>query len=558
MRRRLGTVLLVVAVALGTFLLLRGGRSDLNTGSDAVTRTDATAGRSDVASLRGTSDAAAPSAVPTDEREAAADSEEGPVRPVRGVVLDGEGRPLAEAHVFLLPKGVPGWSEKEAQSAGLPRTRTGEDGGFDLGALETTGRWLGVLADGHLPAHLDGDRLDEELAVQLASGPLVHVTVVGPDDGPLEMDTSLLLQPAGDAWDWPAPDGAWAFQLEAAVAERTREAWVPVATHDAVTVEADYRHVDPIVEPEVITVIPPGDAAFRILPSCVIDFRVLDAATGAPLPVGFCYWLLLDGEIQTGGGRSVSGGEMHVAYRLPPAPYTAIVEALGYLRAEVPVAGLARYGDRSTVEVALERDLALASLRVSIPVLATLPKVAGPEGGLHAPPAFSLWMRSQAMARSYVQKMKPEEASVWGGLAGTSRRESDTDYVFEAVPAGETVLLVAEWRSHQVAVLSGVAFPAGKTNAVVAALEPGIVFAVQSLDVEGTTIQELTVRHPVHGELPAYWTRGGSAAWLDPGEKPEPDWTLGPYPGPEIEVVTVDDEGRTRTHRIRLDEDAAR
>ena len=555
MGRRLGTVALVVAVALGAFLLLRPGRSDRDAGPAAVTRTEATDERPDVASLRGTSDAAVPCAVPTDATEAAADPAKGPARPVRGVVLDGEGRPLAEARVFLLPKGVPGWSEKEARSAGLPHTRTGKDGRFDLGALETTGRWLGVLADGHLPTHLDGDRLDEELAIRPASGPLVHVTVVGPDDGPLELDTSLFLQPEGEAWDWPAPDEAWAFRLEAVVAGRTREAWVPVATRGAVIVEADYRHVDWIVEPDEITVVPPGDAAFRVLPSCVIDFRVLDAASGAPLPVGFHYWLLLEGELRTGGGRSVPGGEMRLSYRLPPAPYTASVEALGYLRAEVPVAGLARHGDRTTVEVALERDPSLASLRVSIPVLATLPKVAGPEGGLHAPPAFFLWRRSQAMAGSYVQKMRPEDAPAWGGLAGASRRESDTDTVFEAVPAGETVLLVAEWQSSQVAVLSGVAFPAGKTNAVVAALEPGISFAVESLDVEGATIQELTVRHPVHGELPTYFTRGGSSTWDDPGGEPDPAWTLGPYPGPEIEVVTVDDEGRTRSHRLRLDEE---
>ena len=64
----------------------------------------------------------------------------------------------------------------------------------------------------------------------------------------------------------------------------------------------------------------------------------------------------------------------------------------------------------------------------------------------------------------------------------------------------------------------------------------------------------MTVRHAVYGELPTYWTTHSASSWLDPGDEADPSWTIGPYPGPAIEVVVRDASGETKTHVFRLEE----
>lgn len=452
---------------------------------------------------------------------------------VRGVVRSTEGAPLANAQVFLIRKDV-------ADSWG---TMTDADGRFDLGPKDPRGRWLGAVCEGHLPAHLDGDDLppDGECELVLEPGPLVRVRVSDGRRGALALDTTIFVVNEVEGHLTPKPGEIVHVQREVVVPAGQREASVRVGTRSPLRLEARYDHVCPVVEPEEVVLRPPGEAAFTVRPSCVIDVTVVDAETGEPLDRGFGYELLQGGKMVASRSTGAPGGRLPMQYRLKPGTYELQAFALGYRRHPGQTVELADYGDVADVSVRLEADPTVGHLRISIPALSGLPRREAADGTSSAPPARLLWRMG---------------ASAWQGtLPGARTRENDTDYLFTYVPEGEIDLLVAEETSDLAAFVAGIRVQGGRTETVVVDLRPGIRFVASSLWSADRWPRVVHVRHPVYGGLPVWALTPSSAYWAEAGTVPGKGLEIGPYPGPAVDVTSVFEGGEEMRSTVRAEED---
>lgn len=552
MRRRSLVVLLLLAAVLAwwvlPWVLSRGG--EYEPAPSPVSRDGRPAGAvEEVAVLRGAAPSpAGVSPVVTAER----DPTTGPApRRLAGVVRDREGGGVGEATVFLLSKG-----DAEGPAA---RTETDENGRFDLGRQDPRGHWIGAVQAGHLPAHLDGDALEQdgELELVLEPGPEVRVTLSDGEGGSLELDTRIRVTADGEARDWPRPDEAWAVKREAVIPPGSRQVRLRIGTRGPVRILASYRNVMPVLEPHFPRFdAPPAHVAFTVRPSCVLDITILDDESGEPLDRGFDYRLMRGDTVATGGSTTLAGGRITMAYRLPPGTYVFQAWANGYRRHEGSTVVLQEFGERAEVEVRLERDPTLGSLRVSIPVLARLPTIPSHDGTPRAPPANFLFERPSFLG-PYTWAPDPDERhGAWGGLRGEKTRESDTDYLFTFVPAGEVSLLVMERISGRAAFAARVRITAGRTETVTIDLEPGLLVPVDRYVSEEGTTRSFLVRHPVFGVLPTCSSVSGyvSSLW-QPGAVPGRTARIGPYPGPTLEIVVEDEAGETTTHAVRAQDD---
>jgi len=204
------------------------------------------------------------------------------------------------------------------------------------------------------------------------------------------------------------------------------------------------------------------------------------------------------------------------------------------------------------VEVALERDPTRGNLRISIPILPELPRRATRDGGTYTARAFFYWKRSASLAHPWEAAWG--EPGAWGGLDGDIRHENDTDYLFEGVPAGDVALLVGERASGRVAYVPRITIRGGHTDTTTVDLWPGIFVDPAVLIPAEGTCRSFTVRHPVHGDLPAFSHVPGVSTFFPPGKVPFREGRLGPFPGPEIEVEVILEDGEVVTRTFRAPE----
>jgi hypothetical protein len=226
------------------------------------------------------------------------------------------------------------------------------------------------------------------------------------------------------------------------------------------------------------------------------------------------------------------------------------VRATGYVPRESDRVVLSKPGEEAVVEVHLERDPTRGNLRVILPILAELPHRPTGTGESQAAPASFLWMRPNSLAAQWERDFGIKDE--WGMLDGDCRRESDTDYLFEGVPAGEVALLAVETVSGRVALVTGIRIRGGHTDTTTVSLEEGVRFDPKAVIPPDGTCRRFHVRHPQYGELPTWSWSASQSFWLEPGEVPGLDHALGPYPGPRIEVVVDLADGTTKTTTIRL------
>ena len=487
------------------------------------------------AMLQGTEAPRAGTEAPAAELENESRTDRSP-RVLRGVVRSAEGTELEGADVFILRKD-------EGESW---QTLTAGDGRFDLRLKDARGAWIGAALEGYLPAYRDGDDLSPEgeieLEFELEPGPVVRVRVSDGRRGALALDTTIFVTSEIDAALPPALGVALRIQREVVVPAGEHEVGFCVGTRARIHLEAVYGNVRPIVEPQEVLLEPPGEAVFTVRPSCGLDIEVVDAATGQPLDRGFHYSLLQDGKLVTGGALRLPGGRMQMAYRLKPGRYEIEVWALGYRRRAGPGIELADYGEEAEVSVRLEPDPTLGHLRVSIPALGRLPRLENQDGTTYPPPARLLWRRAGG--------------GTWGPLGGASRRETDADYLFTYVPEGEVDLLVAEEVSNLAAFAQGIRIRALETETVVVDLYPGIRFEASESWPADRQPEAFEVRHPTYGVLPV-WSLTSSTMYVQeqPGSVPGTGLQIGPYPGPEIEVVSTFAGGEAVRRTLHAEED---
>src|SRR5204862_6826925 len=131
-----------------------------------------------------------------------------------GVCIDEQGQPLAEATVYVVPKGMPGSDELRS-----PHGVTGESGRFAIPGAAASGAWVCAVKDGFLPAHLDGDALGGGSALHLVmtAGREVVVTVSSSGPEGLPADVWAAPVPQQGALKFPAPDTPWKTDARAVV-----------------------------------------------------------------------------------------------------------------------------------------------------------------------------------------------------------------------------------------------------------------------------------------------------------------------------------------------------
>ncbi len=549
--RRVVLASLALASCISWFAI--GGKgADVRPGTDRVRTEGSTSeatrleGRTPVEG-EGSVSNAAPSSGPATTEEAGGSTPTGGV-PCRGVVVDAAGQPLAGATVFVVPKIG---RARGAEPEDPPHQTTGADGTWDLGRRVLAGHWVGAVAKGHLPAYVDGDAPGaSSLRLEMRDGPLLGVRVVNADGSAPEFGSRIEVV-AAHGVAWPRPGEAWNVEQEFELAPGTSYVSVPSSSTSPVRIEVGYDHLWWNVDPENMVVDPPQDpVVFTLSRSGVIVFHVSDASTHDPLPRGFSYALLHpDGRLLWGGSTALAGGELRLNLGIRPGVYSARVWAMGYHVRETGPIFVPAPGDEARVEVSLEPDETLGTLRVRIPVLAELPRrKLAMEAGTYAAPASFLFRRPAALASEGERTFGTP--STWGDLAGKMERESDTEYVFRYVPPGEVTLFVCEVVSGRSAIVPSVQIPRGGSDSVNVSLEPGVFVDVdRALPAEGAC-RAFHVRHPAGGEL-GIWRLGTTTSWSeDPGTVPDRGERLGPYPGPWVEVEVERDDGSSRSVRF--------
>jgi hypothetical protein len=103
-----------------------------------------------------------------------------------------------------------------------------------------------------------------------------------------------------------------------------------------------------------------------------------------------------------------------------------------------------------------------------------------------------------------------------------------------------------------VALVTGLRIRGARTDTTTIALGEGIRFDPKDVIPTDGTCRSLRIRHALHGELPTWSWGAAESYWLEPGKVPPLDRPIGPYPGPQIEVEMVMEDGATNRKPIPL------
>ena len=275
-------------------------------------------------------------------------------------VIDGAGRPVGLARVAVEPRPLRiednSWRQqfREPIPGGTPATAaavSGADGAAVLAGIPPGAFRLRVTAAafGIHEEELRIDRAGEEAArtVVLLSSSTLEGAVLGPDGAPLPGAVVLGGGCAATA------DGAGRYRLEG----------LPPGSHE-ISVRAGGALHRAIA---FVRVPGPRNLDLRLEGGCVLEGRVVDDATGAPVPGAsvFFHATIVSGMQRSASfGREVASGgdgEFLVEGIPPSLPYVLEVEAAGFLRdflwtaAVFPPHYRFASGDRLRVEVRLRR-----------------------------------------------------------------------------------------------------------------------------------------------------------------------------------------------------------
>ena len=271
---------------------------------------------------------------------------------LRGLVRGVDGRGLAGAEIYLLPKTLGGDERVDVA------TSTDADGRWALPDVDPRGQWIGARADACVPAFADGDAWRGE-AIVLAPPAGRRVVIHLEDERgevPPGAEAVLTPPPRSGTFSYPAPGRRPSFSLTRSF-DGVSPLSVRLPTEGPVMVVPSVP--GHLVTPREVTLQPETAAAsFRAARACTLSVHLLDADSGAPL-AGPARILLLD--LATGrtviAADGVESFARDVTKRgIAPGHYTVLVDREGYQ----PIAGgdvrLAGPGAEAALEVRLAPD----------------------------------------------------------------------------------------------------------------------------------------------------------------------------------------------------------
>lgn len=534
MRLRRAMLGLVFLALVGAAAILLLGDSRVDGHPPPTSREEARSESPGPVRLEGGGDATRPPRVPGEDVAPTARAGEAARRDLHGIVRAGDGAPIAGAVVYVADKFA---SEPEKEET-FRRVTTDAEGRWRLDGVVVRGHWIRAVADGYLPADLDGDLppTKRTIVFELEPGPEIRVTVTTYDGKPLEHTFYVYVRNGEWGRCPPGPDGSLEFRMRADIAPGEREARFRLCTRSEVEVHGHYPHGDHYVEPSHQRIRPPrADVRILVVKRCVLDLRVIDAASGAPLPRRLRVRLGADTRYEHGGRTKEADGRYREYVRVPIGTYRLRVEAVGFRTHDDSEVTFTRPGEVVSVEVRMERDPTVGDLRVSLPILPTLP----PE-----PTFYEKGPRPQAR---FLYLVPGDAGRVWADTWGEPGRASDTDYLLEGRPAGEVGLLVINVGSRRVAYAPHVRVRAGRTTSITLDLEPGIYVDPETFRSLYERIEGATVRHPGFGAMPTLLQTENQFNWGEPGGNFLPSTPWGPYPGPEVTVELQLDDGEVVT-----------
>jgi len=475
---------------------------------------------------------------------------------VIGVCVDGEGKPVARATVYVLPKTLPGLDELRG-----PHATCDDEGKFALVAGATAGTWIGAVKDGYLPAHADGDALPDPSAVRLvlAAGGLVVVHVEADDPEALRVASAdVSADVPAQASEYPAPGEprpAWA----SAELDPDGTARIRIGTHGPVRVKASGSGWMWVCEPaEIRLERAEGDVTFRLVRSCLLRIRVLAADGRRPF----------DGPIQAqltdaATGTLVTG----VTFSNPDATgaiddedgvrtgtYRVKVASDGFVAWTSEPFTLRHPGEAITVRAVLVPDPANASGVIVLTVPAAPregtcwyrdPKARRGEGA----PGVTLRRKGGAWgdvrgAGDMPAMDGPTDPAAWDGAARILR--------LKGVPPGSYDALVWDRSTWTCGYVAGLSVPAGGIANATVRLVPGVRVKLQDLaGPQAVLIKGLRLRAEGVEGLPATEFPSASSSQTYGDYPAPPDVVLAPLPFDVVWASFVAPDGTRKEIAVR-------
>ena len=255
---------------------------------------------------------------------------------ITGTVQD-RGAPVVHATVFLLDKGAYGGDRSR-----LPHVVTDDDGRFRIRTRRTAKRWLGVVHERYMHAHVDLDRWDGKTPVSFHLQPAREVvaTVINEAGSPLP-NQLVLLTPWPPIDHYELPDPVHRQGEHNAVTDSRGRATFYVGSPGPVTVRAELDGYFPD---------PPTEQLAADEQTALVQAR-----TGVPFP-------LAPLRVRDGDHKSPVDGEVGVTLR-SATPHGATVAVRSERATAGEVAGRWPPGQyETTVELAGDRTLDLGAL----------------------------------------------------------------------------------------------------------------------------------------------------------------------------------------------------
>jgi hypothetical protein len=446
---------------------------------------------------------------------------------IEGLILDDAGRPVPGALVYVLPKGVQGAHDPTV----VPNAASDEGGRFRLELASFEGCWLGALAPGMLPGHVDCDAVADRHAVviRLAPGGIVRVIA---KDGMGGLGTTAYVRVESvrgpGSSPLPAPGVDASVVVTGTTADRG-EVVLRVGTRGPVLVRAvrwGYYSVPRAVSlPE-----PLGEVTFEFEKSCGLRITVLEANSRRPVTT----WFSVDvtdhatGELINGAAASNPFGEYELRDRLPPGRVDVRIRSRGYHEEVLRDIEL-ETGRRTSVQVALRADETVGDLVITIPPLADIVAATRSE----RPPHPRILMR---LART-------EDA--WVFAPDFALEPEGPAYRISALREGAYDLLVCHLADRRVCVLRDVIVKRGEQTQVAAPIAEGLDLPLREYADGRTDLRIRRLLDATGRDLPLYRAQGADVTVYAAGEGLPTGLILGPYPMGEIRLEI--DESRTPT-----------
>ena len=559
----LGGLLLAALVAGGFHLIASiSSEDDTRTGTAPMLTADGATARPELvpgAALLG--DAAVP---PVAEKTGAPDAVQ-PARPRtwRGRVFDKEGRTVAGASVFALPRGARGVFEEDLQEKRFGNVQTDAEGRFQIPIGDIDRPRLVAWSDDLLPTSVPLEGRDPADPLRLVMGPTrwLHVRLQLPLDASL-MDLSYRLETTEEGYEFtddPSLQGLAMFLDEPGVHRDDADLTIRLNTAAPIRVQLDPPKGFAAVPRSLVMNVGDQPPTIRVVHSATVRYELVDAVSEAAIGPGARMYLRVwdAGSEELVASRSWNNAAFELDSELSPGRYRYELRVISYeaLRGVFQVQG---EGEMVKGRLALRPQttrtdfgrLVLQIERGDAPseALRTLAATGGRPASRGRLTAFvrrhgtSLWFPTDA-------RMLED-----GRLLIRPSKRPTREWQF---PPGRYDLYVASRDTGLAGSLTGVEVFDDRDSHLGIRLEPGTFFRLADALGADAPMRDLDLRAGGLERMPALeYSRGGFTVFLTESnlqellQIPRRNRLLGPFPAGTLEIRATDENGHRKTIRV--------